>query len=101
MAIFYLLEFEIKELYIKGFSFFTDGYLLDYRNKIDKVRVKNMEDMKKQLHNFMFIKNKNHNVEKQFKIFKQVYLKNIDKITLDEKLKYLIKLNSLEECFKI
>lgn len=101
MAIFYLLEFDIKELYIKGFSFFTDGYLLDYRNEIDKVRVKNIEDMKKQLHNFMFVKNKNHNIEKQFKIFKQIYFKNIHRIKLDEKLKYLISLNSLEECFKI
>jgi hypothetical protein len=101
MAIFYILEFEIKELYIKGFSFFTDGYLLDYRNRIDNIIVKDMNQMKKQLYNFMFVKNKNHDVEKQFQIFKKIYLKNTNKIKLDDKLKYLISLNSLNDCLKI
>ena len=35
MAIFHILSFDIKELYITGFTFFLDGYLHDYRNIIN------------------------------------------------------------------
>jgi hypothetical protein len=34
MAILDILSYDIKELYIKGFTFFKDGYLSNYRNSV-------------------------------------------------------------------
>lgn len=94
-AIFYLLEFDIKELYIKGFSFFTDGYLLDYRNEINNKKVFTSKQMKAELYNFLFVENSNHNVQNQFDKFKEIYSEKKNIIKLDKKLKYLININKL------
>ena len=92
MAIFHILSFDIKELYITGFTFFLDGYLHDYRNIINNSVCKDENDSVNKVIDFMVKKNKNHNQEKQWKLFKDIYEKNRGKIILDDTLKDIVKL---------
>jgi len=39
MAILDILSYDIKELYIKGFTFFQDGYVSSYRGSVFVVNV--------------------------------------------------------------
>ena len=93
MAILHILSFNIKELYIKGFSFFLDGYLLDYRGTINGKKCTNEYETKKEVVDFLVKKNNNHNQEKQWRLFKNIYNKKKDIITLDNKLKKIVNLN--------
>jgi GR25 family glycosyltransferase involved in LPS biosynthesis len=92
MAILHILHFDIKELYIKGFTFFIDGYLCDYRNNINGIVCNNDKDTKEAVVDFMIRKNKNHDQEKQWKLFKDVYRQYESKIKLDDKLKSIVEL---------
>ena len=92
MAIFHILNFDIKELYIKGFSFFLDGYLSDYRDYINGSKCVNENDSVDKVIDFMIKKNKNHDQEKQWKLFKNIYKENKEKINLDETLKKILDL---------
>lgn len=95
ISIFHLLTFDIKELYIKGFTFFMDGYLLDYRNIINGIECKNEEETKNNVFDFMINQNKNHDQNKQFKLFKDVYKKNKNIIKLDKRLQEIINLKNI------
>lgn len=92
MAIFHILYFDIQELYIKGFSFFLDGYLTDYRNVINNEVCSNDTDTVSKVFDFMVVKNHNHDQEKQWMLFKEVYNKKKDIITLDDTLEKIINL---------
>ena len=92
MAIFHILEYPIKELYIKGFSFFLDGYLLNYRNKINNNLCRKETDTIKNVFDFLN-KGNNHNIESQWKLFKDVYNKNKNIIKMDDTLKNIVNLD--------
>lgn len=92
MAIFHILEYDIQELYISGFTFFLDGYLLNYRDNINGKKCTSEKETKEQVVDFMIKKNKNHNQENQWRLFKTVYeekRKSIN-IVLDEKLSKIV-----------
>ena len=65
-----VLHSEAKEVYVKGFTFFKDGYLSDYRNTIFNKTVKNEES--KIVVNAVMSKHNNHNQEYQWKFFKDL-----------------------------
>ena len=90
MGILYILTFPIKQLYIKGFTFFLDGYLSDYRNNIGG-RPCTESNSNKIVMKFMD-KYKNHNQKRQWKLFKSIYRKHKSKILLDDKLLEIVKL---------
>lgn len=73
-AIIHLLSLPIKELYIKGFSFFLDGYMPEYRGD--------------------FIYNdymkRNHDQLRQFKLFKSILEKD-SRVKVDKVLQYIIE----------
>jgi GR25 family glycosyltransferase involved in LPS biosynthesis len=96
MGILHLLSFDIKELYIKGFTFFMDGYLLDYRDNINGVKCKNEKETEHNTFDFMINKNKNHDQEKQFKLFKKICQDKKNIIKLDEELQKIILKENLQ-----
>jgi len=93
MAILHILEFDIKELYIKGFTFFLDGYLLDYRDVIDSKKCVSELDTKQYCDIYMLQKNKNHDQVKQWKLLKDIYNKKKDIIILDSVLQRILSLD--------
>jgi hypothetical protein len=80
MAILDILSYDIKELYIKGFTFFKDGYLSSYRNTV----FGNKTDEKSSgiAVNKAIREHGNHDIDKQLDLFKKIYnsKKNIIKI---------------------
>jgi GR25 family glycosyltransferase involved in LPS biosynthesis len=91
MAIFHILNFDIKELYIKGFSFFLDGYLTDYRNVINNELCNSESESTKKVFDYLNA-SKNHDQEKQWKLFKEVYSTKKNIITLDDTLQEIVDL---------
>ena len=90
MGILYILTFQIKQLYIKGFTFFLDGYLSNYRNNIGGISC-NEYNSNTLVMAYMSLHN-NHDQKRQWKLFKKVYKANKSLIILDNKLEKIINL---------
>ena len=99
MAIFHLMQFKLQKLYIKGFTFFLDGYLLDYRSIINKKICIDEQDTKQKVIEFMVKKESNHNQRLQWTLFKKVYKckKEEINIQLDPKLQQIVELEQFPE----
>lgn len=99
MAILHLMQFNLQKLYIKGFTFFLDGYLLDYRSIINNKKCLDEKDTKEKVIDYMVKKNSNHNQQLQWELFKKVYnsKKKEINILLDSKLKQIIELEQFPE----
>lgn len=82
LAVIDVLHSEAKEVYVKGFTFFKDGYLLDYRNTIFNKSVESEEATAKVVNSVMN-KYNNHNQEYQWKFFKNLIINE----TIQKKLK--------------
>lgn len=70
LAILHILKHDIKELYIKGFSFFKDGYLSDYRSKIAHIDT-NEKNSGNLVYQYMQ-HHGNHDQKKQWLFFKEL-----------------------------
>ena len=73
-----LLSYNIKELYITGFTFFKGGYYKEYR-KYNEKQV--MDRMARAGH---------HNQEKQFRVMKDM-LENDNRVKMDKALKRVLR----------
>jgi len=82
IALFHLLSFDIKELYITGYTFYLDGFMDGYKDQVDKEKFRNK-----------CFKSKRHNQKNLWNFLKQQ--KNLDnRIKTD---KYLEKILSLDD----
>lgn len=91
IAIIDILHLDIKQLYIKGFSFFKDGYINDYRklsNNINDLHSSNA--VNKRLN-----ASGNHDQKKQWVLFKKILLdlKIKDKLIMDSTLYEIMRLS--------
>ena len=96
LAILHILKHDIKELYIKGFSFFRDGYLSDYRSKIANINTneKNSGNLV-----YQYMKHSgNHDQKKQWLYFKELLKdENISKkVKMDSTLEKIMKLDEFD-----
>ena len=87
-AIIHILSFDIKLLYIKGFTFLKDGYIADYRNEIYGKQVSESEYTKYVLETMNY--KGTHNQEKQIILFKKIYEKHKDKILITNAMKKIL-----------
>jgi len=94
LAILDVLSSDAKEVYIKGFTFFKDGYINNYRNTIGGKKT-NEENSSKIVLSYMN-KFKIHDQEKQWKFFKKfIQDEHIQrKIKMDESLTQIMALSS-------
>lgn len=90
MAILDILSYDIKELYIKGFTFFKDGYLSNYRNTV--FGKKTDEKSSAVDVNNVIRQHGNHNIERQINLFKDIYQKNKHRIKLDPAMKRILNI---------
>lgn len=99
MAILHLMQFKVQKLYIKGFTFFLDGYLLDYRSIINNKKCIDEKDTKEKVIDYMVKKNSNHNQQSQWELFKKVYhsKKTEINILLDPKLQQIVEMDQFPE----
>jgi hypothetical protein len=69
LAILDVLNSDCKEIYVKGFSFFKDGYISSYRNEIDGKKCNEQES-----HDCVInrLKSGNHDQEKQWSYLKKL-----------------------------
>jgi len=88
LAIMHILSFDIKCLYIKGFTFFKDGYVSDYRDILWGKKVTEKESTKRVLSEMK--RAGNHDQEKQLEFFKKEYEKYKDKIIITDTLKKIL-----------
>ena len=94
LAILDVLSSDAEEVYIKGFTFFKDGYINDYRNKIGGKEI-NEETSSKTVISYMD-KYKIHDQEKQWNFFKQ-FIQNAkikSKLKMDKALTNIMELTS-------
>jgi hypothetical protein len=91
MAILDILSYDIKELYVKGFTFFKDGYLKDYRNNIFGVETKTEQESAKAVNNILNV-TRVHNVDRQIELFKNIYRLNKNIIKIDETMKKILNI---------
>jgi hypothetical protein len=88
----------LDELYITGFSFFKNGYDLNYRNNINGIELINNEIAEKVVFEFM---GNNHNQENQIKYCKKLFIDNqnnkIKKLYLDPYYKNILEFNKYED----
>jgi hypothetical protein len=90
MAILDILSYDIKELYIKGFTFFKDGYLSNYRNTVfgkktdEKSSAVDVNNVMRQ--------HGDHNIERQIYLFKHIYQKNRHRIKIDPAMKRILNI---------
>jgi len=94
LAILDVLSSDAKEVYIKGFTFFKDGYISNYRNKIAGKET-NEENSSELVLSYMN-KYSIHDQEKQWKFFKKfIQDEHIQrKIKMDESLTQIMALSS-------
>jgi hypothetical protein len=96
MAILDILHMDVKEVYVKGFTFFKDGYLNNYRSVIDGKSV-NEQNSNVEVNKFM---NKcgNHDQQKQWLMFKKILKdENIrKKIVMDSALEQIMNLDNFD-----
>jgi hypothetical protein len=96
LAIVDILSTDAKEVYIKGFTFFKDGYINDYRNKIGGKET-NEENSTEVVLSYMD-KYKIHDQEKQWIFFKQ-FIQNEEiksKLKMDKALTQIMDLSKFE-----
>jgi hypothetical protein len=91
MAILDILSYDIKELYIKGFTFFKDGYLSNYRNTV--FGKKTDEKSSAVATNNIIRQHGNHNIERQINLFKNIYENNKHRIKLDPAMKRILNIS--------
>ena len=94
VAILDVLSSDAEEVYIKGFTFFKDGYISHYRNKIGGKET-SQENSSQVVLSYMD-KYKIHDQEKQWNFFKMfIQDENIKrKIKMDESLRHIMELSS-------
>jgi hypothetical protein len=88
MAILDILSYDVKELYIKGFTFFKDGYLSNYRNTIFGEKTDEKSSASKV--NNIIKKCGNHDIDKQINLFKKIYYSKKSIIKLDPAMKRIL-----------
>ena len=94
LAILDVLSSDAEEVYIKGFTFFKDGYINHYRNKIGGKETS--EENSNQAALSYMDKYKIHDQEKQWNFFKQ-FIQNAkikSKLKMDESLTNIMELTS-------
>ena len=91
MAILDILSYDIKELYIKGFTFFKDGYLSNYRNTV--FGKKTCEESSGAAVTAAIRHYRNHDIEKQIDLFKKIYNNKRSIITIDGAMKRILNIN--------
>ena len=96
LAILHILKHDIKELYIKGFSFFRDGYLSDYRSKIANINT-NEKNSGNLVYQYMQYRG-NHDQKKQWLYFKELLKdENISKkVKMDSTLEKIMNLDQFD-----
>jgi hypothetical protein len=96
LAILHILKHDIKELYIKGFSFFKDGYLGDYRSKIANINI-NEKNSASVVSNFMK-HHGNHDQKKQWLYFKELLQdeNTAKKVKMDQTLEKIMNLDEFD-----
>lgn len=96
LAILHILKHDIKELYIKGFSFFRDGYLSDYRSKIANINT-NEKNSGNLVYQYMQHRG-NHDQKKQWLYFKELLKdENISKkVKMDSTLEKIMNLDEFD-----
>jgi hypothetical protein len=88
MAILDILSYDIKELYIKGFTFFRDGYLSNYRNTVFGEKTDEKSSASKV--NSIIQKCGNHDIDKQINLFKKIYYSKKSIIKIDPAMKRIL-----------
>jgi len=94
LAILDVLSSDAEEVYIKGFTFFKDGYINNYRNKIGGKEI--TEENSNQVALSYMDKYKIHDQEKQWNFFK-IFIQDENikrKIKMDESLTNIMELTS-------
>lgn len=94
LAIIDILHCDIKELYVKGFTFFKDGYVKDYRSSIHDVTFTEDESAKHVIKRLA--QGRNHDQKKQWKFFK-ILLQHeamCKKIKMDQALESIMNLET-------
>ena len=89
IAIFHLLSYEIKELYITGFTFYLDKFMPGYKDQVKKVEFKEK-----------CFKSERHNQKNLWNFLKKSYLKN-KKIKVDKYLDRILQLKELKNTDEI
>lgn len=99
LAIIDILHCDIKELYVKGFTFFKDGYVKDYRSSIHDVTF--TEDESAKHVNKRLSEGRNHDQKKQWKFFKTLLQHDAlrNKIKMDQALESIMNLESFESSY--
>jgi len=96
MAILDILHMDVKEVYVKGFTFFKDGYLNNYRSTINGNPV-NEQNSNIEVNKFM---NKcgNHDQRKQWSLFKKILRDEHirKKIVMDSALEQIMNLDKFD-----
>jgi hypothetical protein len=92
MALLDILNYDIKELYVKGFTFFRDGYLKDYRNNIFGTVINNESESIKAV-NMALNNTKIHNTERQIQLFKSIYKTKTNIMKIDDGMKTILQLD--------
>jgi hypothetical protein len=90
MAILDILSYDIKELYIKGFTFFRDGYLSNYRNTVFGEKTDEQSSASKV--NNIIRKYGNHDIDKQIDLFKKIYYNKKNIIKIDPAMKRILEI---------
>tara|TARA_R110002153_G_scaffold270152_2_gene436340 strand:- start:2073 stop:2894 length:822 start_codon:yes stop_codon:yes gene_type:complete len=90
LAIMHILSFDIKCLYIKGFTFFKDGYISGYRDVLFGKKVTEKESTNRVL---SVMKNAgNHDQDKQLEFLKKEYIKYKNKLIITPTLKKILEI---------
>ncbi len=91
MAILDILSYDIKELYIKGFTFFKDGYLSNYRNSVFGKKTDEKSSGAAVI--TAIRQHKNHDIERQIDLFKKIYNGKRSIIKLDGAMKRILNIH--------
>jgi hypothetical protein len=82
LAIIDILSYPVKELYVTGISFFRGGYDIEYRDKVDGIKVKDQKHSE-QLALDRMRRSGNHTQEGQIQYIKKIF-KSDDRFKGDE-----------------
>jgi hypothetical protein len=83
IALFHLLSFDIKELYITGYTFYLDGFMNGYKDHVDKEQFRDK-----------CFKSKRHNQKNLWKFLKEQKQKD-SRIKTDKYLERILNLDNL------
>lgn len=92
LAVMDIMRYNFKKLYVKGFTFFLDGYLLEYRNTINGQKCDSENNTINKVKNFMD-RTQNHNQELQWALFKTMLNESTKNIVLDKSLETIMNLD--------